>query len=189
MSGRPDDKNDALEALQNARDAIREIAEDIGETRRVGIVQDALHRADSEIVRLERELESWKIVAHAAPSTPQSAGGLLTERVTRMLDELQRVHVAVTAGTGYDPEKYSSTYSEAAALIRDLTMPSATLSIVAAARFVLRRYIWQAQNPSAPIAAAASLDSAMVKLRDAFVTAGEPDYRTTNNAPDSETTR
>lgn len=40
--------------------------------------------------------------------------------VNKMLASLQSSHVAVTAGTGYDPEKYSSLYSEAAHLIRRL---------------------------------------------------------------------
>lgn len=43
------------------------------------------------------------------------------ERVARTLSNLDAMHITVTKGTGYDPQKYSSTYSEAAALIRDLT--------------------------------------------------------------------
>lgn len=48
--------------------------------------------------------------------------------------------------------------------------------VIDAARDALKKYIWQARNPKAPIAAAASLDGAMVRLRDAFVADGEPDY-------------
>lgn len=40
--------------------------------------------------------------------------------VRRMLDSLDKAHYAVITGTGKDPEKYSSTYSEAAHLIRRL---------------------------------------------------------------------
>lgn len=57
------------------------------------------------------------------PSDPQRADKeqrALKYVVDRQLDALEKAHVALTSGTGYDPAKYSSTYSEAAALIRRL---------------------------------------------------------------------
>lgn len=53
--------------------------------------------------------------APAARRTPE-----LGYLIRRMLDNLDQAHKHFTAGTGYDPEKYSSTYSEAAHLIRRL---------------------------------------------------------------------
>lgn len=50
-----------------------------------------------------------------------SATAVRQDEIDRTLKMLDSSHVAFTAGTGYDPKKYSSHYSEAADLIRRLT--------------------------------------------------------------------
>ena len=89
------DKNDVLESLQDARDAIKSIAEDIGEGQRVGIVQDALSAADTEIVRLERELADEK-------GRRQRWQKLADQRAIEVAD-------LRTAGVSSRPDRYSVT--------------------------------------------------------------------------------
>ena len=51
----------------------------------------------------------------------------LEQSAQHVLDSLTTAHFAVTSGTGYDPAKYASTYSEAAQLIQRLLAELDTL--------------------------------------------------------------
>lgn len=79
-----------------------------------------------EYVTQSYPLATWMMVVAALRGCTRSAvrpSRTQAERayvVKRVLQALTDAHIAVTSGTGYDPAKYSSTYSEAAQLIQRL---------------------------------------------------------------------
>lgn len=85
---------------------------------------EALSRAEETSSHLAKAYVAERDVLLAARS--ETVLPVPAEQIDRMLDNLQTQHVAVTKGTGYDPERYSSGYSEAADMIRRLrAAPSA----------------------------------------------------------------